>query len=64
VRGPVNQLSVVDLRGSVFVSAEDVVPGSHTLPLQIELPDGIQLVRANPESVRVRIYRQKRAASG
>jgi hypothetical protein len=64
VRGPVNQLSGVDLRGSIFVSAEDVVPGSHTLPLQIELPDGIQLVRANPGNVRVRIYRQKRAASG
>jgi len=59
-----SRMKGVDLRGSIFVSAEDVVPGSHTLPLQIELPDGIQLVRANPGNVRVRIYRQKRAASG
>jgi hypothetical protein len=32
--------------------------------LQIDLPDGIQLVRATPDNVRVRIYRQKRAGSG
>ncbi len=64
VRGPVNQLSGLDLRGSVFATAEDVPPGSHDLPVQIELPDGIQLVRATPDNVKVRIYRQKRAASG
>jgi hypothetical protein len=64
LRGPVNQLSGLDLRGSVFVTAEDVPPGSHDLPVQIELPDGIQLVRAYPDNVRVRIYRQKRAGSG
>jgi hypothetical protein len=64
VRGPLNQLSGLDLRGSVFVSAEDVQPGTHALPVQIELPDGIQLVRASQDNVKVRIYRQKRAASG
>jgi hypothetical protein len=64
VRGPVNQLSALNLNGSVFVSAEEVPPGSHDLPVQIELPDGIQLVRASPDNVRVRIYRQKRAGSG
>jgi len=64
VRGPVNQLSSLDLRGSVFATAEDVPPGSHDLPVQIELPDGIQLVRAFPDNVRVRIYRQKRAGNG
>ena len=64
VRGPVNQLSGLDLHGSVYVTAEDVEPGLHDLPVQIELPDGIQLVRATPDNVRVRIYRQKRAGSG
>jgi YbbR domain-containing protein len=64
VRGPVNQLSGLDLRGSVYVTAEDVEPGLHDLPVQIELPDGIQLVRASPDNVRVRIYRAKRAVSG
>ena len=64
VRGPINQVSGLDLKGSVFVTAEDVSPGSHDLPVQVELPDGIQLVRANPDNVRVRIYRQKRAGNG
>ncbi len=64
VRGPVNQLSGLDLHGSVFVTAEDAEPGLHDLPVQIELPDGIQLVRASPDNVRVRIYRQRRAGSG
>lgn len=64
VRGPVNQLSSLDLQGAVYVTAEDVRPGMRDLPVQVELPDGIQLVRANPDNVRVRIYRQKRAGSG
>jgi len=64
VRGPLNQLSGLDLRGSVFVTAEDVQPGLHDLPVQIELPDGIELVREVPDNVRVRIYRAKRAVSG
>lgn len=64
VRGAVNQLSGLDLQGSVFVTAEDVQPGLHDLAVQVELPDGIQLVRANPDNVKVRIYRAKRAGSG
>lgn len=64
VRGPLNQLSTLDLQGAVYVTAEDVRPGMRDLPVQIDLPDGIKLVRANPDNVRVRIYRQKRAGSG
>jgi hypothetical protein len=64
LRGPINQLSGLDLDGSVYVTAEEVPPGAHDLPVQIELPDGIQFVRAYPDNVRVRIYRQKRAGSG
>jgi YbbR-like protein len=64
VRGPVNQLSTLDLQGAVYVTAEDVRPGIRDLPVQVDLPDGIQLVRANPDNVRVRVYRQKRAGSG
>jgi len=64
VRGSVNQLSSFDLHGSVFVTAEDAEPGVRDLAVQVELPEGIELVRANPDNVRVRIYRQKRAGSG
>jgi len=64
VRGPLNQLSSLDLHSSVYVTAEDAQPGAHDLRVQVDLPDGIQLVRANPDNVRVRIYREKRAGSG
>lgn len=64
VRGPLNQLSSLDLHGSVYVSADGVEPGLHDLPVQVELPDGIQLVRAIPENVKVIIYRGRRAGSG
>jgi YbbR-like protein len=64
VRGPLNQLSNLDLRSSVYVTADGVPPGEHDLPVQVTLPSGIQLVRASPDNVRVRIYRAKRATNG
>jgi YbbR domain-containing protein len=64
VRGPAHQVSSLDLQGAVYVTAEDVRPGLRDLPVQVELPDGIKLVRVSPDNVKVRIYRQKRAGSG
>lgn len=64
VRGPINQLSNLDLRGAVYVTADGAQPGAHDLPVRVALPDGFQLVRANPDSVRVMIYRAKRATNG
>jgi hypothetical protein len=63
VRGPVNQLSHLDLRGAVYVSAEGIPPGEHNLPVQVTLPDGVQLVHARPNNVLVVIYRARRTAS-
>lgn len=64
VRGPLNLMAGLDLHGSVYVTADDVTPGVHDLPLQIELPDGVELVRAAPDNVRIRVYRQRRADNG
>jgi hypothetical protein len=64
VRGPLKQISSLDLQGAVYVTAEDVRPGMRDLPVQVDLPDGIKLVRVTPDNVKVRIYRQKRAGSG
>lgn len=64
VRGSVNQLHKLDLRGAVYVSADGVPPGAHDLPVQVSLPDGIQLVRTSPDNVRVTIYRARRAKTG
>lgn len=63
VRGPVNRLSNLDLRGAVYVSAEGIPPGTHDLPVQVTLPDGIELVHASPKNVKVLIYRARRATS-
>lgn len=64
VRGPKNQLSKLDLHGSVYVSAEGIPPGTHDLPVQVTLPSGVELVHARPNSVTVVIYRARRAAGG
>jgi hypothetical protein len=64
VRGPLSRLSGLKLHGAVYVTADGVPPGTHDLPVKVELPDGVQLVHANPDNVRVRVYRDKRAGSG
>jgi YbbR domain-containing protein len=64
VRGPLGRLSGLKLRGAVYVTADGVPPGTHDLPVKVELPDGVQLVRANPDNVKVRLYQDKRAGRG
>ena len=64
VRGPVIKLAGLDPRGHVYVDAKDGAPGSREMPLQVDLPDGMQLVRQSPEKVRLRIYRVKRVSGG
>ncbi|MBF6569944.1 MAG: hypothetical protein IVW54_13835 [Candidatus Binataceae bacterium] len=58
VRGPAPKLSKLDLSDSVFVEAGGLSPGGwHVKPIQVTLPDGMQLVRQEPQKVRLRIYR-------
>lgn len=64
VRGPENQLSKLKLQGAVYVSAEGIPPGVHDLPVQVTLPEGVELVHARPNNVTVVIYRERRAAAG
>jgi YbbR domain-containing protein len=59
LRGPEAKLSSLDLKGLVYVDAKGVAPGAHELPLKVELPDGLQLVRQSRDKVRLRIYREK-----
>ena len=44
----------------VYVDARGGDPGAHEFPVQVDLPDGMQLVKQSPAHVRVRIYKQKR----
>jgi YbbR domain-containing protein len=58
VRGPAPKLSKLDLSDSVFVDASGLLPGGwHVKPVQVKLPDGMQLVRQEPQKVRLRVYR-------
>jgi YbbR domain-containing protein len=64
LRGPVLKLAGLSLKGAVFIDADGIAPGWHDLPIQINLPDGVELVRQVPEKVRLRMYREKRAGNG
>ena len=60
VRGPAARLDGLDPKGMVYVDAKGGDPGAHDLPLQVELPDGMQLVKQSPDHVKLRIYKVKR----
>ncbi len=60
LRGPASKLEGLDLTGLVYVDAKGGDPGPHDLPLQVDLPQGTQLVKQIPDRVRLRIYREKR----
>ena len=63
IRGPAIKLAGLDPKALAFVDAEGLEPGAHELPLQVTVPDGMQLVRQSPEKVRIRMYREKRTAA-
>ncbi|HXZ88222.1 MAG TPA: CdaR family protein [Candidatus Binataceae bacterium] len=60
VRGPQPDLAKLDLSNSVYVEADALTPGLHTLVVQVALPEGIELVRQLPAKVRVRLYKERR----
>jgi YbbR domain-containing protein len=59
IRGPAVKLASLEPKGLVYVDAKGVAPGSHELPLQVTLPDGMQLVRSSPDKVKLRTYHEK-----
>jgi YbbR domain-containing protein len=59
IRGPAVKLAGLAPKGLAYVDANGLAPGSHELPLQVTVPDGMQLVRQSPDKVRVRMYHQK-----
>ncbi|HXW85319.1 MAG TPA: CdaR family protein [Candidatus Binataceae bacterium] len=61
LRGPVIKLSALDPRGRVYIDGKGVYPGTLDLPVQIDLPDGMQIVRQTPDKVKLKVYREKRA---
>jgi len=63
IRGPATKLALLDAKTLAYVDAKGIEPGSHELPLQVTLPDGMQLLRQSPDKVRLRMYRERRTVA-
>jgi len=63
VRGPMLKLQELDPNGIAYVDAKELTPGSHEVPLQVDLPDGMQVVRSSPEKIRLRLYHERRSSA-
>jgi len=59
IRGPAVKLAGLAPKGLAYVDANGLEPGSHELPLQVTVPDGMQLVRQSPDKVKLRMYHEK-----
>jgi len=64
VRGPASKLETLDPSGLVYVDAGGGTPGAKDFPVQVELPDGMHLVKQNPDKVKLRIYPERRTTIG
>ncbi len=56
VRGPVLALAKLTLDGAVYVEVDDAAPGVHYLPVEVRLPEGVELVRRSPSQVKLLVY--------
>jgi YbbR domain-containing protein len=61
--GPLLMLQKIDLKNAAYVEAAGLGPGLYSVPVQINLPDGIVLVRQAPEKVKLRMFHDKQAKS-
>ncbi|HEV3109706.1 MAG TPA: CdaR family protein [Candidatus Binataceae bacterium] len=59
VRGPQKRLTGLELDGSVYVDARDLGVGWFEIPVQVDLPKGLEVVHENPDKVKLRLYRAK-----
>ncbi|MGA2409500.1 MAG: CdaR family protein [Candidatus Binataceae bacterium] len=59
LHGPVLTLADFNPRGAVLLNADSLPPGVYDLPVQIDLPGGVDLVRQVPAKVRLYVYHQK-----
>jgi len=62
MRGPELALTKLNLAGSVYVEADGLTPGLHTAAVQIALPEGVEIVRKSPQTVKLRMYRERQPA--
>lgn len=60
LRGAKLELSKLDLSGAVFVEGDGMEPGTYNTPVQVQLPQGVELQRLWPDRVRVTLRRAAR----
>ena len=59
LHGPVLVLDALKPKGLVFVDADSVPPGTYDLPVQVNLPDGVDLVKQMPVKATLFVYHHK-----
>jgi YbbR domain-containing protein len=60
LRGAKLELSKLDLNGAVFVDGDGLEPGTYNTPVQVQLPQGVELLHIWPDKVRITIRRALR----
>jgi hypothetical protein len=65
VRGPRSSMDSLELdHGAVYIDATGQEPGTYKMTPAVDLPADVELVKQEPDSVELRVLRQKRKADG
>lgn len=65
VRGPRSSMDSLELdHGAVYIDATGQEPGTYRMTPAVDLPADVELVKQEPDSVELRVLRQKRKADG
>jgi YbbR domain-containing protein len=60
LRGAQLDLNKLDLSGAAYIDGDGLEPGSYNTPVQVQLPQGVELLHLWPDKVRITIRRTVR----
>ena len=55
LRGPILQLRKLNLTGAAYIDGDGMEPGTYNVPVQVQLPPGVELMHLWPDKVRIRV---------
>jgi YbbR domain-containing protein len=55
LRGPILQLRKLNLTGAAYIDGDGMEPGTYNVPVQVQLPPGVELLHLWPDKVRIRV---------
>jgi YbbR domain-containing protein len=65
VRGPESSIDSLELaHGAVYIDATDHGPGRYELTPAVDLPPDVELIKVEPDTLRLEVLREKRRADG